>query len=475
MKNKLAYLKNHQEGLASIVIVFVIIIVLSLLSLGFARLMDRATRQATANNLGAAADFAALAGINQTAAYIRGEIQANRTVTADNCDDLTKTGAPLAGLTDLSGNSNVQYTCVLVNPTTDDLLYKNMPAYRSQVLFLKSITKGSIKKLMFSWQSNDPKVDSFPTTNNLLSESAWSQSKFHPMLRLTLYPVVDGNNGYVTSNTKTFFLYPRDISNGNVTTFSYGNEADGKTENVDCTGVTTIPSSTFTGSPDFKCNVVITGMGNAPSPDYFYARFTPLYGSADIKIQANDGNGNALKFAGEQYLVDVTAKANNAVKRLQARVDGGDILNNIGPFDNGFSEYGLRTANAACKRLVVNGTSVVVDDSGNTTARCHLGFSPEVVLNVSATNNNGSAVGAVKDSTGTFSCGTKTQSGSPWSDTNCSAQIPVGTSVSMNVSTTNSTTFSQWTAGPCSGTATKPCVFSMPANNLQVTASFTHS
>jgi hypothetical protein len=313
--------KPHQEGLASIVVVFVIIIVLSLMSLGLARFVDRATRQSAADTLGAAADFAALAGVNQAMAYIKGEVAKGKTASSPQCDTLTRSGAPLENLTDLSGNGRVKYTCVLISSLVDDLLYKKLPAYRSQVVKLVTQPPSVMGKLMVSWQSYDPSLDNSPASGTtLFDETTWGQNEYQPMLRLSLYPVSDGNMAFIASNAKTSYLYD------------------------------SFPVGTT----------------------YMYARITPLYGDADVKFQGNDASANSLQFSGVQYLVDITAKANNAVKRLQARVDPSGEQTSINPFDNAFPEYALRSANTVCKRLVVNSGTPVTD--AGSAANCNVDY-----------------------------------------------------------------------------------------------------
>jgi hypothetical protein len=376
--------KPHQEGLASIVVVFVIIIVLSLMSLGLARFVDRATRQSAADTLGAAADFAALAGVNQAMAYIKGEVAKGKTASSPQCDTLTRSGAPLENLTDLSGNGRVKYTCVLISSLVDDLLYKKLPAYRSQVVKLVTQPPSVMGKLMVSWQSYDPSLDNSPASGTtLFDETTWGQNEYQPMLRLSLYPVSDGNMAFIASNAKTYYLYPNALAGSNIQALIPGSgvtqtavpytQTDGSTIRVDCNKAdttATVNPAVFKGSGEFKCNLIVDSFPVGTT--YMYARITPLYGDADVKFQGNDASANSLQFSGVQYLVDITAKANNAVKRLQARVDPSGEQTSINPFDNAFPEYALRSANTVCKRLVVNSGTPVTD--AGSAANCNVDY-----------------------------------------------------------------------------------------------------
>src|SRR3990167_7080488 len=81
-------LATKQQGIASFIVVFVIVILISLVSLGFARLMDRALRDVTNNQLSAAADYAAQSGLNDAIAYVK----QNPDTTVTDCKALTDTG-----------------------------------------------------------------------------------------------------------------------------------------------------------------------------------------------------------------------------------------------------------------------------------------------------------------------------------------------------------------------------------------------
>src|SRR6476661_1567387 len=91
---------KSQTGLASIIIVFMLTIIISLLTLGFSRLMDRAIQQASGNDLNAAADYAVRVGITEVASYLK----AYPGNGSDHCDDLTKPGKPLSRVGGISGD-----------------------------------------------------------------------------------------------------------------------------------------------------------------------------------------------------------------------------------------------------------------------------------------------------------------------------------------------------------------------------------
>jgi len=336
---------TDQRGLASIIIVFTLIIVVALISLGFSRLMNRSLQNTVNSQLSAAADFAAQSGINDAAAWV----QANPTQRITDCQEqLTDSGGlkfANQAVADLSGNQIVRYTCVLVEPEPADIVYGDLPTNKSQVVRLT--TSAPLTSVMFSWQSYDLSKRNFVGSGSaLLDEAQWGTQGYAPLLRVSLFPV-DATGAIL--NPKSFFLYPNG-SNSPVVASNFQTTASGTKLNGNCSTNPSKDPGGFNGTADFDCNVVITGLV-PPASGYYYARLTPVYDQADVKIQGNS-NGSVVKFLGVQSVVDVTAKANDAVKRLQGRVQTSD-QNNINPDDNNFPEDAIRSANTLCKRIIV--------------------------------------------------------------------------------------------------------------------------
>lgn len=353
------------DGLASIVIVSVLIVLITLVSLGFARIMSRASHNALNNQLGAAANYAAQSGINDAVKYL----QANPNAVADDCKDLSAVGE--FANANLSGDNTTEYTCVLINQNPPDLQYQQIPPSQSQVV--KATTAAMADQLMFSWQSTNRTKNALPPSGStpLQSVVSWSNSNYAPIFRVTLYPIPsDGQLAGVQSASKTFFFYPTNGA-GQVTNIPYST-ADASLQPVNCATKTV---AGFSGTADYDCNVVINNLSNAIGGlSYFYIRMTPIYAQADVKVQANAVGQQPTNFVNAQAIIDTTGKSGNVVKRLQARVDigssSGSSSGNISPTDEAIPEYALRTAMAVCKRLNI-GPNATVESS-----YCNLSITP---------------------------------------------------------------------------------------------------
>lgn len=364
---KILFRNKDQKGLTSIVIVFILVLLLTLLSIGFTKVVNRSQQSSVANQQATAANYAAQSGINDTVAYLKAQQKdGNAPASATKCDDYLKTGGPLADKSKLSADGSTAYTCVLVDPTPTSLFFSNMPPYKSQIV--KINTSKPLASLLFSWQASNRNHNAFVPQaqgQKLFDETVWANARYAPLLRLTLYPmpsVANGDLNSVQANAKTFFLYPQSDGGNNSIAWNSPNGI----QPVNCSSKNL---GSFVGSADLDCNLLITGLPSGASANYFYARFGSYYDSAQVKIQGNDTNGEPSKFTGGQTIIDVTAKSGTASKRLQARVDlGVGNTFNIDPNSGLAPEFAAQSINALCKRLVIV--------SGNVTDNCQVPTPP---------------------------------------------------------------------------------------------------
>jgi Tfp pilus assembly protein PilX len=354
---------NHDErGVASIIVVTLLIVLLSLISVAFARLMTRTLANTSNRQQNSAAFYAAQSGINEITSLIKKRLIGGAGST-NACSDLT---GQWAMHPDISGDGVTAYSCNYITSSPNDLAFQSIPPNRTQVVRLQ--TSGVADRLMVSWQSTDrTKINFPPTTTSLLDETTWNSNTnaYAPILRLTLYPVPAGDTLTGTPSTqaasKTFFLVPSPVSD---TVFPYST-TDGSLIRTPCSTLNHYRTvAGFDGSYDYDCNFVVNGLSsvsvNGTTPSYYYAVLTPIYGQADVKIKANDATPKAITFINTQSVVDVSGKSGGGVKRLQARINisqGGSV----DWMDNTVPDEALRSAMTLCKRLSVGATKVTTD------------------------------------------------------------------------------------------------------------------
>lgn len=385
---------NGQEGLASIIVVSVLIVIMTLITIGFTRLVNRSAVNSANRQFSASATYAAESGINDVASYLKQYAQNNRGNTLlPKSTSCTGNGSlignasskgPFYYKSQLSSDLSTIYTCLLLNPTPSTLVYNQVQNLKSQIVKINtSASPGALDKVLVSWRPSDSQITGYPTSsNNLNDETTWNSSNGTckdssgasasciPMLRLALFPVSTGESlNSPQAQSKTIFLYPQS-GGGTVPNKTYAGLGDGSLMPITCTqnigGAANFNfSSNTTG---YVCNLVISGLSTAitsGSTDSLYMRITPIYNQADVQLAVNDKFGNSLNFINDQAVVDATAQTGGVVKRLQARVDtsslvngGGGIDTNVSSDSNGIPEQSVRSANALCKREILTTPSL---------------------------------------------------------------------------------------------------------------------
>ena len=160
-------IRHSQEGMASILVTMVLMVVMSLIVLGFAQVSRNNQRAALDNQLTKQAYYAAETGVNDYSKVIRAWLTANpnnpdlSALNKTSCDP--KVALPLAYKNVGSGSLNstdVQYTCVLVTANPTSLSYSSVSS--TKVIPINSAT--ALDKLTITWQTTQTNLAS-PTAN----------------------------------------------------------------------------------------------------------------------------------------------------------------------------------------------------------------------------------------------------------------------------------------------------------------------
>lgn len=337
--------RRGQDGIVAILAVSIIIILLSLITLGFARLMSREYRQAVDRDLSVRAYYAAESGINDARRYITAN---PNTGPVTNCSVI-----PITQL-----DADTTPTCILINPSPDSLEFDNINKDESTVFKMR--TQGTMGSLLISWQSAGGVVppNFAPVGQTTLRPQTGGGSwAYPPMLRVTVYQTqgnADRDRAISARSQGTYFLYPNQ-SNGAAplyTTQAFAARGvsttapDGLIVNGSCSNAT--PRQITFGATTIDtldCNMRLTNLnGNSQ----LLVRVTPLYGNADVRIFALNPAGNIERIFDAQTSVDVTGRATDQLKRLRGVIENRPNI----PLPFG----GIESADEICKRLrlVVN-------------------------------------------------------------------------------------------------------------------------
>lgn len=324
-----------EAGLVSIMVTLILMIVISLIVLGFAQISRRNQREALDRHLSTQAFYAAETGVNDARDLIKAAVLAGQSVPAkDDCTNGSgATAAFYAGLTpDLDGGAaeEAEYTCVMVNPTPNTLLYGDVGP-TSIVVPLISASGANISRITMTWQTKDdtttPTTGCPTTTNNVFSGTgSWNCG--YGVMRTDLVPT-NGNFDAATlqNRTMTSFLVPFRV--GGVSTFAYAAGSANNRRGVACNNT--------------NCTLSITGL----SVNQYYLRISSLYKNVSLQITAFDASNNPLALQGAQAIIDSTGKAQDVLRRIQVHVP-------LTPSStNRLSDYALQSTDSICKRFVV--------------------------------------------------------------------------------------------------------------------------
>lgn len=355
---------TDQSGVASILITFIMIIVISLIVLGFAQISRREVREALDTQLSTQAYYAAEVGVNNALYAIAKGYLVTSPTGKTTCMTPTDTFFPENINIDGSGDPSVinptpmyddQIPCLLINPIPGTLSYENVGLDQSTVIPIEPVDPANPANpknpgpLFISWQQvqgiNPPAYSGCGPNGSLPPAASWSANCYAGVLQLDIVPQTAFTNipGSCAGSVRcsldaaaiTVYLRPVTSPNG-TTTAALGSLTEGEVIPVTCaTGAT---------APLLGCNFSISGLG--PSPWIYYLRLRSFYEPNAVNISATT---NAV-FSGAQVIIDSTGKAHNDVlRRISVRAP----LN----FSSSTPGYAIQSTLSICKLFSISSPS----------------------------------------------------------------------------------------------------------------------
>ncbi len=346
MKKSISSLQSDQQGMASIIVTLILIIIITLIVLGFATISRREQRQALDRQLSTQAFYAAESGINDAVSAINSgsftQIGHYPSGQKKSCDDP-------AGIFTGSVNSSVgaSYTCLLIDTTPPEAQYQitNGKAVSADLHFGGASPVNAAAQLIIDWTSDGNAKANTPDgapNFNLPDSGTWNGSA---LLQVQL---TDLNNGYsrsaLNNSTFTTYLYPSNSISSipfKTTGSLNGLLAQGHIYKAGCSGG--------------KCEAIITF---SPAATHLFLHIGAMYENADVTIRALDSSGGSMNFLGVQATIDSTGKAQDVLRRVQVHL----------PLQkqSDSSIYAVQSANGICKQLQV-GSGVPGGDTNGCT------------------------------------------------------------------------------------------------------------
>lgn len=339
--------KYKESGLVSIFTVIMFMIFISILVVGFIKIMTDEQRQTTDNDLSASALAAAQGGIEdgkRILLYCLSGASAGHTAAckailesadaANPCSVFNDNG-PMNGLwgamkinndgtiTKVGNDEFAQgYTCLTIksNPTK---IEKDLTVTNSEIIPLN--VDGNFDSVKVSWSNFDSsygsKSSAIPSFAKLADWKDLSGNPLPPVLRVHAIPYVGGavDLDQAEAESKSIFLVPTSAASGPV--------------DKNAIDTRNIPGSTRSGStpiaftycktapgPGYSCEMTIKGFDSATRK--YFLRLSLLYADkTKISVKAIDtATGTERNFENVQYIIDVTGRANDVYRRIQTRV-----------------------------------------------------------------------------------------------------------------------------------------------------------
>jgi Tfp pilus assembly protein PilX len=321
-----------QAGMVSILVTMLLMIVISLIVLGFAQISRRNQRQALDRQLSTQAFYAAETGVNDAAERISQAVVAGQVIgPKTQCTNNPGIYSTLPSAT-LDVTNKVNYSCLLVNPTPKNLVYDSVGTTGTITPINAS---SAISSLVLTWQSKEDSetpAANCPgsTTNVFTTTSTWTCG--YGVLRFDLVPTAGAGltAANLQANTMTSFIVPLRPGSGSDTP-SIGYVAGSANTN------TRVPRV----CSDTECSITITGL----SSSQYYLRINSIYQDVSLQIVARDASNNALALSNAQAVVDSTGKAQDVLRRIQVRIPLTASSTNL------LSDFALLSTEAVCKRF----------------------------------------------------------------------------------------------------------------------------
>ncbi|CAN5405414.1 hypothetical protein BH10PAT4_BH10PAT4_1960 [soil metagenome] len=384
--------QNHQSGAVSLFIVVFSALLITIVTVGFIRLMLTDQQQATANDLSQSAYDSAQAGLEDAKrALLRyqdicssGDVVACAKAYTDivglgkcnqglvNIIDDASLAASEVPVKQNSGDDslNQAYTCVKIQPQTDDYL-GTLTANASKIIPLKGTS--TITTVMVEWYDSKNisnsnlnvtliagtsiPISGQPATPHppLYNQTATGWGPDRPSLMRTQLMQFgsnfsltdfDNTNAAGESNANSLFLYPTGTTGTSSNTIDQYSFTGRDVRFVPVGSPLPVSCSGNLGGGGYACRVKI----DLPTPAAAgsrtaYLRLTPLYNATNYRVTLLSGN-TAVKFDAVQPEIDSTGRADTLFRRIKTRVELIDT-------DFAYPEAAIDVTGSLCKNFVV--------------------------------------------------------------------------------------------------------------------------
>ena len=293
---------KDDKGLVSFMITIIMMLVITLIVIGFTQVSNRNRRESLDRQLSTQAFYAAESGVNEALKVLR----TSPTAEQSSCDGVVFPAQSL------SVNPSVKYTCVLVDPFVPDII-TGLNAMSSTVFPFDTVDAGgnpvATTRLTFKW--SQPQGGTTSTAGCPLGSgqfrSSLSYSCNYGLLRVDIVKApfnFSGGAASLNALTSTFFLQPT-RAGGGPASYSIGSS-----------NAYIIPSPCVAATASCTASIPLSAGSQVAN---YNARLTMYYRDAEtVTIDAFNG-ATSLDFKNAQASIDSTGKAIDVLRRIKVR------------------------------------------------------------------------------------------------------------------------------------------------------------
>lgn len=352
---KYANLKSNENGMVSIIVTLLFMIILTLIVVGYSMLSRREQRAALDRQLSTQAFYAAESAANDLEASIKNP--ANNAYY-NNLANITRTNcnAPAwPGMNPvLDTSADVRYTCVLYDTRPDDLLYPSVETSKPTII---TVTNNNLSSLKINWKGTgeNPSFRTSGTFGRFTDKTNWSSET--GVLRAMIIPRENINRYRYIEDSFNGYLYPESFGSANTGgTVNYdtgkGPGVSGALVDGNCFADNSSQIDTSDG-----CNIRIT---NLPvSSNGFNIVLFSVYTASSVEIKGYDSTNAKVDLLGAQIKIDATGQAFDVIKRIQVRRPINAAAQDLMPL-------GFTSMEDLCKQIILKpgGSPSVIDNDG---------------------------------------------------------------------------------------------------------------
>jgi hypothetical protein len=302
----------NEDGIIALMTSIIVSLLLSVISISAIGIMVSETRQAQDADQSVRAYYAAEAGLEDALLKIKTDLAAGVPINEQN--DCSGTGVDFG--------DGTAYTCQLIEVLNNQLAAKLNTEEAAQIEPYDSSLGAGVhyNRVVISWhqpgQGGDPGVVNNPYTppSSYTSRPNWTWPAVLEVSMLWFNPtsIVPASS----VNLHTLLLRPG--------TGVYGLDYGNLLNETQIEGSCSVDNLTRTGGYNCQAILNLTPGPNSPGParnnNNFIFRIRPRYTGASYKVTFHNGNGPARRVKDQFAVVDVTARAGDVFRRVQAHV-----------------------------------------------------------------------------------------------------------------------------------------------------------